>query len=101
MRNPDRIPQVLAKIRAAWNKNPDLRLGQIVSNLTPHRQDVFYVEDDVLVKDLPEVPLAPGVTQCAHRLQKKLDSTHPDDLGDGLRAAILDLLRALREEHPS
>jgi uncharacterized protein YihD (DUF1040 family) len=62
MRNPARIQLVLAKIQAAWVKNPDLRLGQLISNLTPYGQDVFYIEDDELVKDLPEVPL-PEVTR--------------------------------------
>ena len=37
MRDPARIPKVLAALHAFWEKNPDLRLGQIISNLTPNK----------------------------------------------------------------
>lgn len=49
MRDPDRIPEVLASVRRAWQANPDLRLGQLISNLSHELgRDEFYVEDDEL-----------------------------------------------------
>jgi uncharacterized protein YihD (DUF1040 family) len=48
MRNPDRIPEVLAGLGAYWEKHPDLRLGQILGNL---RID-YYTEDDEALRRL-------------------------------------------------
>lgn len=51
MRDPKRIPRILAKLQAAWLSNPDQRLGQLLVNVN---RDVdtdpsmlFHVEDDV------------------------------------------------------
>lgn len=66
MRNPRRIPRIMAKLLAYWEANPDLRLGQIVSNAAPG-QDVFYIEDDVLEASIPDVPRRlnkPGDNPC-------------------------------------
>lgn len=42
MRDPARIPQMLAVLEVAWEDNPDLRLGQLLGNL-----DVgYFTEDD-------------------------------------------------------
>ena len=30
MRDPDRIPEILAAIEREWKKTPDLRLGQLL-----------------------------------------------------------------------
>ena len=50
MRDPNRIPKVLDYVRRAWERNPDLRLGQLIVNLTSERfADLFYVEDDQLL----------------------------------------------------
>jgi len=50
MRDPARIDRILARLRAYWMDCPDLRLGQIVVNATPHRDPsrVFSVDDEVL-----------------------------------------------------
>lgn len=45
MRDPQRIDRVLAKLRALWLTCPDLRLGQIVCNLTGP-VPTFHMEDD-------------------------------------------------------
>jgi len=58
MRDPKRIPKVLAKIQAYWERNPDLRLGQLVSNLAGN-EDVFYVEDYNLEKALEQLSMPP------------------------------------------
>ena len=58
MRNPERIDKILEKIREVWHRNPDLRLGQLVSVVTtldhvwPEGSDIFFIEDDVFLKKL-------------------------------------------------
>lgn len=42
MRDPNRIPVILAALGELWQKSPDLRLGQIISNASIQ----FYTEDD-------------------------------------------------------
>lgn len=57
MRDPARIAPMLEALRRAWEKCPDLRLGQIVSNAArqhPAWPDVFSVEDDVILRGLTE-----------------------------------------------
>ena len=51
MRDPGRIKKVLAALRAVWEENPDMRLGQLICNAV--REDMlYYIEDDTLVKAL-------------------------------------------------
>lgn len=58
MRDPKRIPIILKKIEKYWVKYPDLRLGQIITNLNTllsentHETDLFYLEDARLVEGL-------------------------------------------------
>jgi uncharacterized protein YihD (DUF1040 family) len=46
MRNPNRIDRTINKLRMLWHTNPDLRLGQLIANLTDEGEDIFHVEDD-------------------------------------------------------
>jgi uncharacterized protein YihD (DUF1040 family) len=52
MRDPNRIPRILEKLRLLWEKSPDLRLGQLVENAklasNGHQIDTFSVEDDLI-----------------------------------------------------
>lgn len=51
MRDPKRIKPVLEKLQVYWENNPDLRLGQIISNfsrMAGYSADSFYVEDDIM-----------------------------------------------------
>lgn len=53
MRDPHRIPVVLAKLEQTWGRYPDLRLGQLLTVATEHTKvDLFYVEDEVLYDGL-------------------------------------------------
>lgn len=55
MRDPARIDDVLAALRAAWAESPDLRLGQLIVNAvrpTNPCPEVFYTEDEALVRGL-------------------------------------------------
>jgi hypothetical protein len=37
MRDPNRIPRIIALLTEYWQRAPDLRLGQIIMNFTPSR----------------------------------------------------------------
>ena len=55
MRDPKRIPEILKMIQMLWEKNPELRLCQLLYAVirTPNNQgDLFYYEDDLLLEDL-------------------------------------------------
>jgi uncharacterized protein YihD (DUF1040 family) len=55
MRDPARINEVLETLRAAWQLDPDLRLGQLIVNAVRPSSpcpEVFYVEDDKLAEGL-------------------------------------------------
>lgn len=55
MRDPARIDRILALLGEAWKQSPDLRLGQIVFNLSHeelNRGSIFYFEDDDMEKAL-------------------------------------------------
>ena len=55
MRDPKRIPIVMDNIMHEWIKNPDYRLGQMISNaMHGCSVDLFYIEDDELVKRIQE-----------------------------------------------
>jgi hypothetical protein len=48
VRDPNRIPRILKKIRKAWKKNPDMRLIQLLQFLAQDpdkRLDPLYIED--------------------------------------------------------
>jgi len=56
-RNPARIPVVLEAIKEIWEKNPDLRLGQLIYITIPSSQSaetLFNVEDGTLLKRLKD-----------------------------------------------
>ena len=51
MRNPERIDNILERLRTIWKENPDLRLGQLM--LAVIKMDrLFYVEDEALIQAL-------------------------------------------------
>lgn len=55
MRDPNRIPEILAHLERIWTANPDFRLGQLIVVGTKPNQPcpgVFYIEDDQLVEGL-------------------------------------------------
>lgn len=50
-RDPARIPEVLETIKKIWEKNPDLRLMQLLMNT----QLGYYSEDNYLLERLRQV----------------------------------------------
>jgi hypothetical protein len=51
MRDPDRIPMILAAVERRWRKDPDLRLGQLIGNLV-HGHALLLIEDGELLEIL-------------------------------------------------
>jgi hypothetical protein len=51
MRNVTRIRPLMERLIAVWERHPDLRLGQIVSNASPER-DSFSIEDEALIRSI-------------------------------------------------
>lgn len=54
MRDPERIDKVLNTIKKIWKQYPDLRLCQLLFNITNDANALYYVEDDVLEKALKD-----------------------------------------------
>ena len=54
MRDPNRIPRVLNLLGKVWAEVPDWRLGQLIENIARDMgwNDAYYMEDDVLQKEL-------------------------------------------------
>ena len=53
MRNPERIDNILERLKVVWKDNPDLRLGQLL--LAVIKMDrLFYIEDEVLIQALED-----------------------------------------------
>lgn len=48
MRDPNRIDQLLARLKAIWERHPDLRLGQLILNVASDPV-LYYVEDEELI----------------------------------------------------
>lgn len=76
MRDPARIDRILAALAEHWKANPDLRLGQIVVNLTRATAaghftapEVFYVEDDRIEAALG--PIANGDLQAFYDTSRR------------------------------
>lgn len=52
-RNPNRMFTVLSELFLVWKESPDLRLGQLLSNLA-NTSDLFYLEDENMVARMRE-----------------------------------------------
>ena len=51
----NRIYDILMKFQDLWEKYPDQRFGQIISNyLANDNEDIFYVEDDEISQRLTD-----------------------------------------------
>jgi len=51
MRDKNRIPVILDKLKEKWEKNPDLRFCQLLHNtIYPSTIPMFYLEDDILLE---------------------------------------------------
>jgi hypothetical protein len=48
MREPNRI--IIERLRLLWIKHPDLRLGQLIENMVPRDQRLYFIEDVDLIE---------------------------------------------------
>lgn len=60
-RDANRIKPFCDEFAELWSKYPDLRFGQIMSNIAryvqmAYRKDIFYMEEDELMEVLREQP---------------------------------------------
>lgn len=62
MRDPKRISKVLERIQKVWERNPDLRLAQLVVNATKmaghedaSQSRIFNIEDDELLRGIDKL----------------------------------------------
>ena len=56
-RTNERISVILNELEDYWMKHPDLRLGQIIVNISNKHgfdNDPFYMEDDVVLRELKD-----------------------------------------------
>ncbi len=71
MRDPARIPQLLAAIHNVWKRNPDLRLGQLVVIATAKSgrrvecPEIFHLEDEDLLRGLLHYDSQPAPSAAA------------------------------------
>ncbi len=54
MRDPKRIPEILNELKGIWSSFPGLRLGQLICNMWLSEQDLYYIEDEELMKILKD-----------------------------------------------
>lgn len=54
-RDPKRIPEMIHLLQVLWERNPDLRLGQLVSIAAAGPGGVFNTEDDATKRKLEDM----------------------------------------------
>jgi len=52
MRDPNRIHKILKELEEAWEKCPDMRLGQLIENINVGSNVIWHVEDDDWIKKI-------------------------------------------------
>lgn len=62
MRDPARCARIASKLLEVWERMPDLRMGQLLTNLhrsPEYKGAPFYWEDDLLENRLDEILRSP------------------------------------------
>lgn len=52
-RDPERIDEILEELEKYWKEHPDLRLGQIIGNITQYKcgfRDPYYITDHDMLR---------------------------------------------------
>lgn len=104
MRDPARIPEVLAAIHNVWKRNPDLRLGQIVAVATAKSgrnvecPEIFYLEDEDLLRGLQKYDQLPVPPKSAPRREFD-DRFMSGDPIPGVRLRLNQHVRITEGEH--
>lgn len=55
MRDKERIPGILARLKDVREKYPDLRLGQLIVNVVDDAYLLYILEDKELIESIEEV----------------------------------------------
>lgn len=69
MRDPNRINRALEALRYYWEKNPDLRLGQLINNAVAAHK-IYYIEEEDLILAL--VSIYEGEIEDIEELRERL-----------------------------
>ena len=56
MRDPNRIPEIMALLQRGWQKVEDWRFGQLIENLKRYIgvDDLFYIEDNEMTEKIKD-----------------------------------------------
>jgi hypothetical protein len=54
MKDPNRIKNILDKLKEIWERYPDLRFGQLIMNLFKD-YELFFMEDEELLKEIEDL----------------------------------------------
>ena len=52
MRDPQRIPKILARLAHLWQQHPQLRLAQLIGNVFHRERDPYHLEDESFIAEL-------------------------------------------------
>lgn len=66
-RDPKRIRKFCNQLATEWEKSPDLRFGQFITNVLGQvgadtKRDVFFIEDDEMMEAIQRALSKPGTT---------------------------------------
>lgn len=70
MRDPKRIPRVLAAIEKLWRQEPDLRLMQLLLNFCAHHGGGHYSPDPYFMEDNRLLELLTPEGENGERMQR-------------------------------
>jgi uncharacterized protein YihD (DUF1040 family) len=54
MRDPDRISIILGRLQKVWERNPDLRLSQLLINVIGDSSAAYYLEDKLFMDKIED-----------------------------------------------
>lgn len=77
MRDPKRIDKIINKLRDLWKTYPDLRLGQLIRNLTPEDRSTFYMEDEELLMQIEDYHLPCVKLPVEKEGENRVDTNRP------------------------
>ena len=74
MRRKDRIDEILSKIKEKWILNPDMRLGQILTEFFHYpNENLFYIEDDKFGIEVFDPNLPNGFQEILEKFRQKIE----------------------------
>lgn len=80
MRDSKRIYEIMNELTEIWQQNPDLRFGQLISNVigeimhNEHISDMFFPEDNIWLKGLKAYKESHSIYNYGQNLLKEESS---------------------------